>query len=65
MTAPTAAPKFHSIAVTPPPVGVPVVIWWHVRERVAVWGGRGWRDEHGAPLAGPILYWREAPESRQ
>ena len=65
MAAPTAAPKFHCIAVTPPPAGVPVVVWWHVCEIVAAFDGQYWRDEHGAPLAGPILYWREAPESRQ
>lgn len=60
MTAPTATPtKFHHVAVTPPPVGVPVVIWWHVGEVRASWDGRQWRDPAGRILAGPILYWRE------
>ena len=53
--------RYHSIAVTPPPTGRAVLIWWHVGEVTATFDGQCWHDEHGAPLPGPITHWREIP----
>lgn len=62
MTTPTRpAMRYHSIAVTPPPTGRAVLIWWHVGEVTATFDGQCWHDEHGAPLPGPITHWREIP----
>jgi hypothetical protein len=63
MTTPTAPPATHyrSIAAAPPPIDVPVIVWWFVGEIVATFDGFYWRDLNRAILAEPILYWRALP----
>ena len=51
--------RYNEVAKVPPPVGRPVIIWWWIGERVALWDGERWRDDNHRLLHGPVLYWRE------
>ncbi len=51
--------RYHTVTVTPPPVGRTVIVWWWIGERSATWDGAHWRDESGAILP-DVTHWREA-----
>jgi hypothetical protein len=50
--------RYNEVTKVLPPVGVQVIVWWWVGEKLATWDGAQWRAEDGAPLHG-VQYWRE------
>jgi hypothetical protein len=50
---------YQRIDQAPPPVGVPLQIWWWGEgEIVATWDGQQWRDDRGRIVRGPVWFWR-------